>query len=324
MTTTTPLRFEFTADATTVARLSRASVRFGLRRGVLPYALIAVMAPILLWLGETVGGMEREAALVLGVVALSLLGAWVAAKVTFALVQRAGFRAGFAPGTTVSVEYGDDVRILGPRDETRIAFSALADVVPREGEVVIGRGVGYPLVLPTELCPPEAQELIRDSIRDGVTAPEVAWSREAAFDIPTTRVCVRRTMTHPTALVMFAPLVLGVAVLALAAESLAGFLVGAVVILAIGATLFRGTAASVRRAYAGQVARIRFDDDRVAIEMRGVRTIHPCHAITHLEDRGPVVIARVDGARLPGILPAALIPQEERARFAAATGVSPR
>ena len=185
MTAPAPLAFAYTADAGYADRLARAQFReLRLRNVVVTAAGVAVIA---------LGGLALNR--VFAVLALALAVFSAAVEVIVFLGHLRVARRTSPAGRSLAVEYGPIVmHSTDPDGDAYLPYAELKDARERGRFVALVRKVGQPLLLPVELCPPEALAVVRA----GTAARQAQSTRWCSTVTVRARRRLRRSSASPT------------------------------------------------------------------------------------------------------------------------------
>jgi hypothetical protein len=307
-----PLQYSYTADAGFAGRYARAMYR-DRQRGTLAFAVVLV--PLMLLLGVFEPPFLLAAGLFAALIAL------IEALVYRAL--RRGARRGSREGDTTATRFDDVVlRVADADTDAFLPYASFRDVRPRGRFVALRRVSGTSLLLPVELCPPEAVERLRAGIASGAV-PQLDPAQfpiQATVDAGFLRAASRRVIvllaTHPTLVAVAAGiLVTGGALTASFSDPVP--VIVAVVMLVVWPTLaVLGTRSTIRKQIGTETLWSGFDDDYVTAARGGEVVRMRYRAFDRLvTDRGAAEL-RVAASREWQLYPLALFPEHVRGRFA--------
>jgi len=312
----TALQFTYTADAGFASRFARATF-FDRQRGSLIFA--AVLLVLMVALGT------REPAFLMGAVLFTVLIAVIEVVVYVEMLRAA--RRGGPEGDTTVVRYDDVVLRFADADiDAFIPYAKFRDVRPRGGFVVLRRASGGPsLLLPVEVCPPEAAERVRAGIASGVVPqldPE-QFPNQATVDAGFVRAASRRVVvllaTHPSLLAIAAGVLITGGALTAAFSDPVPIIVAVVMLIAWPVTAIIGTRSTIRKQIGTETIWSGFDDEYMTAARGGEVVRMRYRAFDRLiTDRGAAEL-RVAATREWQLYPLALFPEDVRGRFAGAS-----
>lgn len=309
--TDAPLQFSYTADAGFAGRYARAGYR-SRQRGNLVFAV--VLAPLMLLLGI----FEPPFLLAAGLFALLI--AVIELTVYRELLRAA--RRGTPEGDTLVVRYDDVVlRVADDEMDGFLPYASFRDIRARGRFVVLRRVNGAPLLLPVEVCPPEAVEQVRAGIAAGLV-PQLdpaQFPNHATVDTGFLRAASRRVLvliaTHPSMLAVAAGILVTGGALTVAFSDPVPVIV-AVAMLVLWPTLaVLGTRSTIRKQIGTETLWSGFDDDYVTTARGGEVVRMRYRAFDRLVTERGAAELRVASTREWQLYPLALFPEEVRARF---------
>ncbi len=308
----TALQFSYTADAGFARRFARATF-FDRQRGSLIFTTVLVVLMVALGL--------REPAFLWGAVLFILL-IGVIEVVVFRDMLRAA-RRGAPEGDTTVVRYDDVVLRFADADiDAFLPYAKFRDVRPRGRFVVLRRASGGPsLLLPVELCPPEAAERVRAGIASGVV-PQLdpaQFPHHATVDAGFVRAATRRVLvllaTHPSLLAIAAGVLITGGSLTVAFSDPVPIIVAVVMLIAWPVAAIVGTRSTIRKQVGSEMVWSGFDDEYMTVARGGEVMRMRYRAYDRLvTDRGAAEL-RVASTREWQLYPLALFPEDVRGRF---------
>ena len=314
--TDTALQYSYTADAGFAVRYARAAYR-DRQRGSLIFA--AVLAPLMVLLGL------YEPAFLLGAALFVALIVLIEVVVSRELLRAA--RRGGPEGDTTVVRYDDVVLRFADADiDAFLPYARFRDVRPRGRFVALRRtNGGASLLLPVELCPPEAVDRVRAGIASGVVPqldPE-QFPNHATVDAGFLRAASRRVVvllaTHPSLLAIAAGILITGGSLTVAFSDPVPVVVAAAILVLWPLMAIFGTRSAIRKQIGTETIWSGFDDDYVTAARGGEVVRMRYRAFDRLvTDRGAAEL-RVASTREWQLYPLALFPEDVRGRFAGAS-----
>lgn len=308
------LQFTYTADAGFADRFARATYR-DRQRGNIVFAL--VLAPLMLLLGIF------ESPFLLAAVLFAALAVVIELVVFRELLRTA--RRGAPEGDTTVTRFDDVVLRFADADiDAFLPYASFRDVRPRGRFVALRRSSGQALILPVELCPPEAVERVRAGIASGVVPqldPE-QFPYQATVDAGFLRAASRRVIvllaTHPTLLSVAAGILITGGALTVAFSDPVPVIVAVAMLVLWPVLAVLGTRATIRKQIGTETIWSGFDGDYFTSARGGQVMRMRYRAFDRLVIGRGAAELRVASTREWQLYPLALFPDEVRGRFGSA------
>jgi len=305
------LQFSYTADAGFPRRYAGAAYR-SRQRGNLVFAF--VLAPLMLLLGI----FEPPFLLAAGLFALLI----VVIEVTVYRELLRAARRGTPEGDTLVVRYDDVVLRIADADmDGFLPYASFRDIRTRGRFVVLRRVSGAPLLLPVEVCPPEAIEQVRAGIAAGLV-PQLdpaQFPNHATVDAGFLRAASRRVLvliaTHPSMLAVAAGILVTGGALTVAFSDPVPVIVAVAMLVLWPLLAVLGTRSTIRKQIGTETLWSGFDDEYVTAARGGEVVRMRYRAFDRLVTERGAAELRVASTREWQLYPLALFPEEERARF---------
>ncbi|AYF97711.1 hypothetical protein [Protaetiibacter intestinalis] len=307
----TALQFHYTADAGFAGRYARAMF-LERQRGSLVFGAVLVL------LMGALGFLESAFLLGAGLfLALMVVLQLVVLRETLRAARR-----GAPEGDTTVVRYDEVVLRLADADvDAFIPYARFRDVRPRGRFVAFRRVDAAPLLLPVELCPPEAVERVRAGIASRVV-PQLdpaQFPHHATIDGGFLRAASRRVVvlmaTHPTLLAVAAGVLVTGGALTVAFADPVPVVVAVAILVLWPITAIVGTRSAIRKQLGTETIWSGFDDEYVTVARGGEVLRMRYRAFDRFAVSRGAAELRVASTREWQLYPLGLFPAEVRARF---------
>lgn len=306
-----PLQFSYIADAGFARRYARANYR-SRQRGNLVFA--CVLAPLMLLLGIFEPPFLLAAALFTALIL-------VIEVAVFLELLRAARRS--TPVGDKLVARFDDVVLRVADDDTDafLPYASFRDIRVRGRFVVLRRLSGAPLLLPVEVCPPEAIERVRAGIAAGLVPQLDAaqFPNHATVDAGFLRAASRRVLvliaTHPTMLAVATGILVTGGALTVAFSDPVPVIVAVAMLVLWPLLAVLGTRSTIRKQIGTETLWSGFDEEYLTAARGGEVVRMRYRAFDRLVTERGAAELRVASTREWQLYPLALFPDEARGRF---------